>query len=325
MTMVVRDEEEMLATNLDYHFAQGVELILVTDHGSTDGTPAILAEYARDGRVRCWREEGDELRQAFWVARMLRAAREEHGADWVLHGDADEFWVPLAGNLQDVFAAVPERYGHILSPRTGMPVRSLHNFLPPLLGSEPFPDHMTIRRRVSSYLDDGPIHPKVAQRPSAGTMPFRGNHYILDPVMPLAPDTGTVEIHHFQVRGYEGLLRRMRRAQQTGDAGEGLSPETKAILESYREGELPAVYERIALGVEEAAAGLESGDLVYDDRVRRYLNGQGRVRPASAQTQRLLAAIWAHAEEPEHQRKRTTRRRRPIRRTPWRELRRRAR
>jgi hypothetical protein len=260
MTMVVRDEEDILATNLDYHLAQGVDLVLVTDFGSTDRTSAILADFARG----------------------------EHGADWVLHGDADEFWVPLAGSLRDVCAAVPEPYGYMYVRR--------HNFPPPLVGSEPFPEQMTIRHRISTYMDGGPIHPKVAQRPAAGTMPRRGNHSIVDPVLPAAPDAGSVEIHHFQVRGYEGLLRRMRRAEATGEIGQGLSPETQATLRSYRAGELPAAYARIALSDEQTVAGLESGELVHDDRVKRFLAGHIREQRDPLELEGLLAAVWARRE-----------------------------
>ena len=41
-TLVVRDEEDILEANLEYHFAQGVDLAIVTDHGSRDATPEIL-------------------------------------------------------------------------------------------------------------------------------------------------------------------------------------------------------------------------------------------------------------------------------------------
>jgi hypothetical protein len=144
-------------------------------------------------------------------------------------------------------------------------------------------------------------------------MPYRGNHYIMDPVLPAAPDAGSVEIHHFQVRGYEGLLRRMRRADETGDVGEGLSPETRAILRRYRAGELPAVYAQIALSDEQAVAGLESGELVHDDRVRRFLAGHVREQRDPAELDGFLAALWAHAEKLDRRRRRTTRWRAPLR------------
>ncbi len=50
MTLLVRNEEEILEANLDYHLAQGVSFVIVTDHGSTDATPEILEGYEADWR-----------------------------------------------------------------------------------------------------------------------------------------------------------------------------------------------------------------------------------------------------------------------------------
>src|SRR5436309_13311371 len=108
MTMVVRDEEDVLAANLDYHLAQGVDVILVTDHGSTDRTPEILSEYQGTGRVHADRDEARAHDQVSRVNRLTEIAQQAHGADWVIHCDADEFWLPTVGSLRDVFAAVPD-------------------------------------------------------------------------------------------------------------------------------------------------------------------------------------------------------------------------
>ena len=37
MTLVVRNEADIIEANIDYHLAQGVDFVLVTDHGSDDG------------------------------------------------------------------------------------------------------------------------------------------------------------------------------------------------------------------------------------------------------------------------------------------------
>ena len=59
------------------------------------------------------REEAEELRQAEWVTRMSRLAATEHGADWVIPSDADEFWWPRGGSLAEILAAVPARFGAV--------------------------------------------------------------------------------------------------------------------------------------------------------------------------------------------------------------------
>ena len=42
MTLLVRDEEDILAQNLEHHLAQGVDFFVVTDNGSIERTPDIL-------------------------------------------------------------------------------------------------------------------------------------------------------------------------------------------------------------------------------------------------------------------------------------------
>ena len=42
---------------------------------------------------------------------MARLAATEHGADWIINTDADEFWMPRGVGLKETFASVPEPYG----------------------------------------------------------------------------------------------------------------------------------------------------------------------------------------------------------------------
>jgi hypothetical protein len=99
MTLLTRDESDIVEQHLAFHFAAGVDHVIVTDHVSTDGTRDVLERHAREGHVTVLREPEGPFRQREWVTRMARLAVAEHGADWVVNSDVDEFWWPRGGTL----------------------------------------------------------------------------------------------------------------------------------------------------------------------------------------------------------------------------------
>src|ERR1017187_8543560 len=105
MTLLVRNEVDVIEANLEYHLAQGVDFVIVTDHGSEDGTDELLRRYEQAGVVTVLHEEGEGHDQSVRVTRMAQLALTQHCAAWVINNDADEFWWPLSGSLRDVFAS----------------------------------------------------------------------------------------------------------------------------------------------------------------------------------------------------------------------------
>lgn len=52
MTLLVRDEEDILRENLEFHLARGVDEIILMDNLSADGSASIAREYERAGVLR---------------------------------------------------------------------------------------------------------------------------------------------------------------------------------------------------------------------------------------------------------------------------------
>ena len=68
MTLLVRNEVDIIQANLEYHLAQGVDFVIITDHGSEDGTSEILREQ------RCTSER-QSTGQALHLLRSSRLMR----------------------------------------------------------------------------------------------------------------------------------------------------------------------------------------------------------------------------------------------------------
>ncbi len=115
MTLLVRDEEDIIRDNIEFHLAQGVDFIIAMDNISEDQTTEILREYESKGVLHYVYEGTDTLNQHEWVTRMARKAYNDFGADWVINNDADEFWWPIEGNLKDTFYSIEQEYELMIS------------------------------------------------------------------------------------------------------------------------------------------------------------------------------------------------------------------
>ena len=277
MTLVVRDEVDLVETWLRYHLARGVDLVLVTDHGSVDGTSDVLREHEREGGVVVVREEGEVLRQAEWVTRMSRLAATEHGADWVVPSDADELWWPVAGTLHEILGAVPPRFGV---------VRGLmrHFVLRP--GSEPFAERLTVRARPTSDLES-PYHAqvKIAHRGVPDATVSVGNHDVEGTGLRLLREWFPFEVLHFPLRDERQLeAKYLRRAT---------SPDGQHIvraLDALARGERDALLAEALFDERRLAAGLGDGSLVRDERFRGALRELERTGSLPAPAPSLLEA-----------------------------------
>ena len=101
LTLLAKNEADIVDANVAYHLAAGVDFVVATDNGSSDGTTRIFERYEQRGVLAPHpRAEQRLSTRPLGDARMARRAAEL-GADWVMNADADEFWWPRAGDLKE--------------------------------------------------------------------------------------------------------------------------------------------------------------------------------------------------------------------------------
>ena len=221
MTLLVRDEEDILALNLEHHLAQGVDRFIVTDNRSTDRTPQILRRYVELGLVECIQEPGDTYSQAAWVSRMAERAAAT-GASWVIHSDADEFWIARQPGLRlrDVVEQLPAAQPVQLVQRWNAALCRHHD-------RHAWIDPATVRwfDRASQNNLGQPLPPKVLHRARAGVQVEQGNHGLLWPDPGIVPQINAdLVILHFPYRGYRHYAHKIQLGGCAYSANAQLSP-----------------------------------------------------------------------------------------------------
>jgi len=93
MTILVRDEADIIEANIRTHASLGVDAFVIMDNGSIDGTREILSKLVKEFEIIVIDEKGD-YNQAKWMKQLAMIAKNRLKADWVINNDADEFWLP---------------------------------------------------------------------------------------------------------------------------------------------------------------------------------------------------------------------------------------
>jgi hypothetical protein len=271
LTLVVRDEADIVGEHIRYHLDAGFDLVIATDHRSVDGTAEILRRYERDGVLRLIQKSEEGFAQSTWVTEMARLAAREHEADWVINSDADEFWWPREGSLRDVLAAVPAELGA---------VRGLwRNFVLRPDARGPLFERMTVRRRPArDAADPYAAHVKVAHRGDAEVVITQGNHDARGLRSRLSREWFPFEIFHFPIRSVEQLERKYSAAVYRA-AVKGRVPRHTAAMEERLRSDRDAAYRELLVDDAALRRGLAAGKLSVDTRLRDALRGSEPRRP----------------------------------------------
>ncbi|HET7743905.1 MAG TPA: glycosyltransferase family 2 protein [Gaiellaceae bacterium] len=282
-TLQVRDEADVVGSQIAYHLNAGVDFVIAFDHDSQDGTTDILESFARDGYLRRLSGTG-EIREGTWRTQMARLAAVEHGADWVFHTDADEFWMPTTATLRESFEAVPTEYGIVWA---------LTRHFPPRPGDDgPFSERMTVRISLAAALNDptSPYRPhaKVGHRADPEVIVRYGGHTAVSASLRGLSGWYVAEVFHFPNR----TLAQYERKGSRGARARGYTPlgQYVRVSQALESGTLDERYRTLMVDDQTLSRGVAEGSLVVDMRLRdalRELDG-GQRDPTMREERRRL-------------------------------------
>ena len=292
MTILVRDERDIIEYNIRYHAAQGVDFFMVTDNGSVDGTRELLTSLAQEFPMEIIDEPSHTIDQDYWVTRMGERLRDRGIEDWVIHNDADEFWVPSSGNLKESLLRDLESFEANDTP-TAILVCPRHNFLPGLRDVEsdnyvfynnrwkvveplgfheaaPDPDQ---EMRFSNALRaiPGKVMCKVQGMGFVGL----GNHNV-DHDGGERRESRHIEVFHYPARSYDQFQVKVRNYGESLKANKRLDREMSWHLRRwyalYERGELYEEYLNFVLDDQTVDMLKSQGTIVEDIRLSSFFN-----------------------------------------------------
>lgn len=268
LTLLVRDEVDVVAAMIEHHLAAGVDHIIVTDNGSVDGTGDVLTAYRDAGVLDLIWEPANTYAQAEWVTRMAQQAAQDHAADWVINADADEFWWPRdGGRLSTLLEMIPGRYGTVSAPREN---------LVGVQGDErPWPERLHLRDLLSLHERGGRIGAKVCHRARADAQIAQGNHSLVAAELGDPWPASPITVLHVPDRSYGQFENKIR----VGGASLANNPDLptdsgwhwRADYERLQNGTLRSTWEDRQLTPSTALQHEASGRLVPDHRLRNRL------------------------------------------------------
>jgi glycosyltransferase involved in cell wall biosynthesis len=274
LTLLVRDEIDIIQSNIEYHLSNGVDFIIATDNGSVDGTTQVLKAYEKKGKLEYIYQPPSDFSQGLWVTHMARRAYTHYGADWVINSDCDEFFVPKFFNktLNETLACVPKHMDKLSIQR--------HDFVPFTNDSQSqIPEKMIYRKLNSTNIQGEPLPPKVIHRGVNDARITQGNHNAESEL--LSSSTmyfSGIEVFHYPIRSYPQFISKVNNGgsgySKNQHLPQGCGFHKRYWYELLLQGKLECEYRSHFFNSQRLLKALCTGEIIEDRSLRKHLEDQ---------------------------------------------------
>jgi len=281
MSLIVRDECDIVAHNILFHARHGVDTFAILDNGSLDGTFELLESLRQSYEIALFRDV-DGFRKEERSMFLADHLRHGLGVSHLISNDADEFWVPRSDSLKSLVAAhspvkyVP-RYNFIVQRKEVERLDyeffdSTFLVIRPPAFQPPSPDPNT------------PLVVPMALRAVPGKVfcaieglrrIFKGNHSVMHDAGAVAETTEAVVLH-YPVRSYEQFARKIRNhAENLVGISGAESWHLRRWHAIQRAGRLRAEYDTLVFGETAVQALLAAGTIREEKILAEFFRTHG--------------------------------------------------
>lgn len=252
MTLLIKDEEDIIEQNIRFHCAMGCDGFIVMSHNSTDKTNSILEKLKDEGLVlEIIYQDNPKYLQSKFVKEMIDIATKKYHASWIINADADEFYYSKSLNLKTSIIKDSCKFANVLLvDSTFLFPDDRENYLTsPYFVTNPF---TKFRAQMLNINNDNKFSEfigsqgctKVIHKSSGNPCPYMGNHGI-DIKHKRQINSSDIVLYHYHVRNfkqYENKMIRWINASNILNKNEGTH--IKPLVEAYKQGKLKDIYNK---------------------------------------------------------------------------------
>lgn len=278
----VYDNADILRECIEWHYRLGIDFAVAYDHGSTDGSQDILAEFARKKLVD-WTLISDRNYTRFDpYTSIAYRARNKFAADWIIVTDTDEFVCFGEGGLRDALDQAQSSDITVIS----MPGFNMTG--PPLAAGASAPELLTVRvdkgvketgeQALSGELPVPHVFlyrpPKTIARTSALIAYRPGGHSAMH-AYGRSGELPGVSYLHYPFRGYATFEAKVRNAaawlDENPELDRNLAWHWRRLVRLHRAGRLREEYDAQFVTPARTAELVRDGVCAIDETVSSWI------------------------------------------------------